>query len=42
MTMPAMPRGVDRMLLGSVSDRVVREAPVPVVVARRREVAPRV
>jgi nucleotide-binding universal stress UspA family protein len=32
-------RGVDRMLLGSVSDRVVREAPVPVIVARRREVA---
>jgi nucleotide-binding universal stress UspA family protein len=27
-------RGVDRLVLGSVSDRVVREASVPVVVAR--------
>ena len=29
-------RGVDRLVLGSVSDRVVREANVPVVVARAR------
>lgn len=29
-------RGVDRLVLGSVSDRVVREASVPVVVARAR------
>jgi nucleotide-binding universal stress UspA family protein len=27
--------GVDRMVLGSVSDRIVRDAPVPVLVARR-------
>jgi nucleotide-binding universal stress UspA family protein len=29
-------RGMDRLVLGSVSDRVVREASVPVVVARAR------
>lgn len=29
-------RGVDRLVLGSVSDRIVREAQVPVVVARMR------
>ena len=29
-------RGVDRLVLGSVSDQVVREATVPVVVARAR------
>jgi nucleotide-binding universal stress UspA family protein len=27
-------RGVDRLVMGSVSERVVREAPVPVLVAR--------
>ena len=32
-------RGVDRLVLGSVSDQVVREAGVPVVVARGRPTA---
>ena len=32
-------RGVDRLVLGSVSDQVVREAGVPVVVARGRSTA---
>lgn len=31
--------GVERMILGSVSDHVVRHATVPVVVVRQREVA---
>jgi nucleotide-binding universal stress UspA family protein len=32
-------RGVDRLVAGSVSDRIVRDSPVPVVVARRRSLA---
>jgi nucleotide-binding universal stress UspA family protein len=31
--------GVDRLVAGSVSDRIVRESPVPVVVARGRSLA---
>jgi len=31
--------GVDRLVAGSVSDRIVRESPVPVVVARGRALA---
>ena len=31
--------GVDRLVAGSVSDRIVRDSPVPVVVARRRSFA---